>query len=46
VQVEFFAAAPIVPEYRIVADHLNKVAHWSGTVKASGEVVEEVYSEK
>lgn len=43
IQVEYFAAAPIVPEYRIVADHLNMIARWSGTIKANGEVTEVEY---
>ena len=43
IQVEYFAAAPVVPEYRIVADHLNIVARWSGTIKANGEVIAQEY---
>lgn len=43
IQVEYFAAAPIVPEYKIVADQLNMVARWSGTITASGEIDEQAY---
>jgi hypothetical protein len=43
--VEYFAAAPIVPEYKIVADQINRVARWSGTIRASGEIIEEAYAE-
>ncbi len=45
VQVEFLAAAPIVPEYRIIADNLTLVERWEGFVKANGEISEELFLE-
>ncbi len=43
VQVDHYAAAPIVPGYHVVADHMNLVARWEGRISAEGEIVEEAY---
>lgn len=43
IQVEFLAAAPIVPEYRVVADNLSLVERWEGTIKADGQLIEEAF---
>lgn len=43
IQVEYLAAAPIIPEYQVTADHLIYVARWIGTVEASGDIVEGSY---
>ena len=43
IQVEFLAAAPIVPEYTITADHLNLSARWTGTIQADSTVIEAEY---
>lgn len=46
VQVEYQAAAPLVPEYHVTVDHLSLVARWVGTVNADGEIFEEQYISK
>jgi hypothetical protein len=43
IQVENKAAAPIVPDYYIIADNLSVVARWTGTVTTDGEVLEKEY---
>ncbi len=43
IQVEYYAAAPIVPEYHVVADHISQVARWEGHISAAGEITEEAY---
>ena len=43
IQVEYLAAAPIVPEYQITADNLTLFARWTGTIKATGEIIEGSY---
>lgn len=41
VQVDAPAAAPLVPAYQVTADLMNEGLRWTGSVSASGEVVEE-----
>ncbi len=43
IQVEYLAAAPIVPEYKVIADNLTLVERWEGVIKASGELIEESF---
>lgn len=43
IQIKYLAAAPIVPEYHITADHLTLITRWTGTIKASGEILEGSY---
>ena len=43
VQVDHYAAAPIVPGYHVIADNMSLVARWEGRVSADGEIVEEAY---
>lgn len=43
IQVDYLAAAPIVPEYQITADNMTLVARWTGSIKASGEIIEGSY---
>ena len=40
IQIEYLAAAPFVPEYQIIVDHLNIIARWTGIVKPDGEIIE------
>jgi hypothetical protein len=44
VRVEYQASAPYVPEYRVVADNIDLLSRWTGTVSARGQVVEEGYT--
>lgn len=41
--VDYYAAAPIVPGYHVVADHMTMVARWEGRISAAGEITEEAY---
>lgn len=41
--VDYYAAAPIVPGYHVVADHMSLVARWEGRISAGGEITEEAY---
>lgn len=43
VQIDHYAAAPIVPEYHLIADHLKLIARWEGQIRADGKIVEEAY---
>jgi hypothetical protein len=43
ITVDYYAAAPIVPGYHVVADHMTLVARWEGRISASGEITEESY---
>ena len=43
VTVDYYAAAPIVPGYHVVADHMSLVARWEGRISAEGEITEEAY---
>lgn len=43
IQAEYLAAAPIVPEYKVIADNLTLVERWEGVIKASGELIEESF---
>ena len=43
VTVDYYAAAPIVPGYHVVADHMSLVARWEGRISAAGEITEEAY---
>lgn len=43
VQVDHYAAAPIVPGYHIVVDHMSLVARWEGRINADGEIIEEAF---
>lgn len=43
VQIEHYAAAPIIPQYHLKADHLKIIARWEGQISADGKIVEEAY---